>query len=121
LPGRRFFLARVLSVALIRAAGTGHFFVGEAEWLLLYRRTMKLLAARSAALFSVLSATVAQAHPGHDGHEGGDFTWDFSHLASHPLATLGCALVVSLAIWAGVSHLRARRLSAQSLRKSAAK
>jgi hydrogenase/urease accessory protein HupE len=99
----------------------GHFFVGEAERLLLYRRMMKSLSIRSAASLLLLSATVAQAHPGHDGHEGGDFTWDLGHLAAHPLATLGGALVVGLAIWAGLSHLRARRLSAQSLRKSAAK
>jgi hypothetical protein len=33
------------------------------------------------------TAGLAQAHPGHDGH---DFTWDFGHLAAYPGATLLC-------------------------------
>ncbi len=76
---------------------------------------------RSAVVFVVLSAAIVRAHPGHDGHEGGDFTWDFSHLAAHPLASAACLLIVGAALWAGVSHLRSRRVSAQSLRKSVAK
>ena len=78
---------------------------------------MKLSPVRFAALAFAFSAAVARAHPGHDGHEGGDFTWDFSHLASHPLATAACALIVGAALWAGVSHLRSRRASRAFLRK----
>ena len=78
---------------------------------------MKLSSARCAALVFAFSASVARAHPGHDGHEGGDFTWDFSHLASHPLATAACALIVGAALWAGVSHLRSRRASRAFSRK----
>ena len=40
---------------------------------------------------SLASAPVAFAHPGHDGHE---LTWDYGHLAAHPLATLGCFLTI---------------------------
>ena len=61
-------------------------------------------------------ATVASAHPGHDGHE---VTWDFEHLAAHPVATLGCAVVVGVAAWVLVSVLGARQTRLQSLRKSA--
>lgn len=78
---------------------------------------MKLFSARSAALAFALSAAIARAHPGHDGHEGGDFTWDFSHLASHPLATAACFLIVGAALWAGVSLLRSRRASRAVARK----
>ena len=78
---------------------------------------MKLPSARFAAIAFAFSAAVARAHPGHDGHEGGDFTWDFSHLASHPLATAACALIVVAALWAGVSHLRSRRASRAVSRK----
>ena len=42
----------------------------------------------------VLSSAVVQAHPGHDDHK---LTWDFSHLAAHPLATIGCLAVVAAA------------------------
>jgi len=78
---------------------------------------MKLFSVRSAALGFAFSAAIARAHPGHGGHEGGDFTWDFSHLASHPLATAACVLMVG----AAVGLLRSRRAGAQSLRKSVAK
>lgn len=63
-------------------------------------------------------ATVASAHPGHDGHE---VTWDFEHLAAHPLATVGCAVVVGVAAWVLVSVLGTRQTRLQSLRKSADK
>ena len=43
------------------------------------------------------SAGLAQAHPGHDGD---GLTWNFGHLAAHPLATLGCALVLVTGAWA---------------------
>jgi hydrogenase/urease accessory protein HupE len=72
---------------------------------------MKFSSAGLASLGFAVSAAVARAHPGHDGHEGGDFTWDFSHLASHPLATAACVLMVGAALWAGVSFLRTRRAS----------
>lgn len=40
---------------------------------------------------SLAAAPVAFAHPGHGGHE---LTWDYGHLAAHPIATLGCFLVI---------------------------
>ena len=42
-------------------------------------------------------AGIAQAHPGHDGHE---LTWDMQHLADHPIATVLCAALVTVAAWA---------------------
>ena len=38
----------------------------------------------------LLFPTLALAHP---GHEGDELTWDYQHLLSHPLATLGCFAV----------------------------
>ena len=38
---------------------------------------------------------VAQAHPGHDGHE---LTWDLGHLAAHPFATLLWVVLFSAGI-----------------------
>jgi hydrogenase/urease accessory protein HupE len=82
---------------------------------------MKTTFRRSLSLVTLGSfiAAVAQAHPGHDGHDHGGLTWDFGHLAAHPFATLGCvALLVALG-WAAWSHLRTDRVGApQSLRKS---
>ena len=52
-----------------------------------------------ATLFVTALPVVAVAHPGHDDH---DFTWDFSHLAAHPFATLGCVAVLAVSaviIW----------------------
>lgn len=45
----------------------------------------------------LLAPAIAMADPGHDGHE---MTWDLGHLAEHPLATIGCFLVVAAASWA---------------------
>jgi hypothetical protein len=39
----------------------------------------------------------ALAHPGHGDP---DFTWEFSHLAANPIATLGCVLVLAGGFWA---------------------
>lgn len=86
--------------------------------------TMKQLARRTLPLFGVFSAVaaVAQAHPGHEGHEGSSFTWDFSHLTSHPLATLVYLALLAVAVWAVRTRLRSRRsLQAQSLPKSTAR
>lgn len=47
------------------------------------------------------------AHPGHDGDH--DFTWDFSHLAAHPFATLFCGLILGISIYALVRSARSRR------------
>ncbi len=59
---------------------------------------MKLNSSRSllsaAAFFAI--ASFAQAHPGHDGH---DFTWDFSHLAAYPDATILCLGVLGALVW----------------------
>ncbi|MEO6003467.1 MAG: hypothetical protein ABIZ04_01895 [Opitutus sp.] len=54
---------------------------------------------RSALIATVLVAlpSLAHAHPGHDDH---DITWDFTHLISHPFATLGCLAVLGGAVWA---------------------
>jgi len=64
----------------------------------------------------IVSATLAHAHPGHDGHE---LTWDLSHLADHPLATVACFAFVSVASWVGWRLLRRdATLRVQSLRGS---
>jgi len=47
------------------------------------------------------TAALAQAHPGHGDH---DFTWDFTHLATHPVATFLCFGLFAAAVW-GVSKL----------------
>lgn len=52
----------------------------------------------------LLFPTLALAHP---GHEGDELTWDYQHLVSHPLATLGCFAV--LAVGAGVVYLVAHQ------------
>jgi hydrogenase/urease accessory protein HupE len=60
---------------------------------------MKLNSSRSlfsAAVF-LATASLVQAHPGHDGH---DFTWDFSHLAAYPDATILCIGVLGALGWA---------------------
>ncbi len=63
----------------------------------------------AAAVLPVLAA-VAQAHPGHDGHEGGgEFTWDFSHLAAHPFATAAFVAVVGALSWGVVKSIRRER------------
>lgn len=48
-----------------------------------------------AALF-LATAALAQAHPGHDGHE---LTWDLDHLTAHPGATIVCFGVLGLIAW----------------------
>jgi hydrogenase/urease accessory protein HupE len=77
--------------------------------------TMKPLRLRVLALTTSLLAapSLALAHPGHDGDHG--LTWEFSHLAAHPFATVLCGAVLVTAV-IGVAWL-ARH---QSLRKSAA-
>lgn len=62
------------------------------------------------------SASVALAHPGHDGH---DLTWDFQHLAANPVATLLCAVVIAGAVWGLSVGLGAFATRRQSLRRSA--
>lgn len=62
---------------------------------------MKPTFARGFALAFVWVAlsSWAHAHPGHDDHE---LTWDFGHLAAHPLATLagfGVLLTVGIVGW----------------------
>lgn len=62
------------------------------------------------------AAGAVHAHPGHDGHE---LTWDLSHLADHPLATI-CSFAVVIAIgWSGWLLLRRGATQrVQSLRAS---
>lgn len=59
------------------------------------------------ALALTLAPAAALAHPGHDGDHG--FTWDFSHLAAHPLATIACLTVLCTAVWAVVRMVRSNR------------
>jgi hydrogenase/urease accessory protein HupE len=47
-------------------------------------------------LLLLATASLAQAHPGHDGHE---LTWDLRHLAAHPGATILCFSVIAIATW----------------------
>jgi len=58
-------------------------------------RMFSFLSLRLIALAVVLPA-VAQAHPGHDGHE---LTWDLGHLAAYPGATLLWTLAFAAGIW----------------------
>jgi hydrogenase/urease accessory protein HupE len=70
----------------------------------LFRRLLPLVAV------SNLIASVALAHPGHDGHEGGgEFAWDFTHLGAHPVATLACVVVFGVAAWMLVARFSAVR------------
>jgi hydrogenase/urease accessory protein HupE len=81
---------------------------------------MNNLLRRASGHVAVVTAliSVARAHPGHDGHEGGgEFTWDFSHLVSHPLATVaGIALMGWFAVVL-LNRLDVRR-EVQTFRKS---
>ena len=56
---------------------------------------MKPSFARLASLALLVSAPRLLAHPGHDGHE---LTWDLGHLAAHPVATVGCLVVLGAAV-----------------------
>jgi hypothetical protein len=47
------------------------------------------------ALIALLPS-LAQAHPGHDG---GEVTWDFTHLAAHPFATMGWLVAIGGVAW----------------------
>ncbi len=78
---------------------------------------MKTLSARLSllAIGFMAAAGTARAHPGHDGHE---LTWDFSHLAQHPVATISCAMVVGAGVAVLVHALGLRRMRGQSLRVS---
>lgn len=67
---------------------------------------MKMSVRRVALLATLLAPASAFAHPGHEGDH--DFTWTFSHLVDHPLATLSCFALIAtgaliawrLATWA---------------------
>jgi hypothetical protein len=61
---------------------------------------------------------VARAHPGHDGHE---LTWDFGHLAAHPLATLAWLTLFSAAIWGAVKLVRSSAASSGTVMKHSEK
>jgi hypothetical protein len=81
---------------------------------------MKNSARRLALLATIFSAlaSLARAHPGHDG--GHELTWDLSHLAAHPAATALWALVLAAAAWGGARLAVALAERVQSFRKSAA-
>ncbi|HWA11292.1 MAG TPA: hypothetical protein VG838_17775 [Opitutaceae bacterium] len=72
-----------------------------------------------AGLFA-LFPSLALAHPGHGGHE---VTWDFRHLAAHPLATLGCFAVLAAGAWCALQLAKWGGLVPQEIRSddSAAK
>lgn len=60
---------------------------------------MKSHRLRFLLLTAVFAAPViAHAHPGHDGDH--DFTWDFDHFVTHPLATIACVTIVAAGGWA---------------------
>jgi hypothetical protein len=48
-------------------------------------------------LAALLAPALAQAHPGHDGDH--ELVWDFQHLASRPLATIECIVLVTAGAW----------------------
>jgi hypothetical protein len=58
---------------------------------------MKFTSRRLAATIAALAlAPLVHAHPGHDDP---DLTWDFSHMAAHPGATVVCLAVLGVAAW----------------------
>lgn len=59
---------------------------------------MKTFSLRLVAPTAVFLATaaLAQAHPGHDGH---NFTWDFTHLVDHPDTTILFIGVLGAVAW----------------------
>jgi len=59
-----------------------------------------------------VSGAVAFAHPGHD--DGHELTWDLGHLSAHPLASVLCVVVLTMAGGIVVGALR-RRQRAQRL------
>jgi hydrogenase/urease accessory protein HupE len=65
---------------------------------------ISLLRGSIVALIVLATSQLVRAHPGHDDHE---LTWDFSHLAAHPVATLSCGVVllsIGLAGWWLLRH-----------------
>jgi hydrogenase/urease accessory protein HupE len=97
------------------------FAAGGLERALLAIPAMKSTLRRVVSLAAVVlaAAPLLRAHPGHDGDHG--LTWDFTHVANHPLVTLGWT-VVAIAVL-GAAWWLARRLTqptVQSLRGSAA-
>ena len=61
-------------------------------------------------LLCLLTTVSAQAHPGHEGHEdGGDFTWTYSHVTAHPLASVLWVGAGVLLVWLGRRVLDAQQ------------
>ena len=58
-------------------------------------RTLLRSSSVAAALIALLPS-LAHAHPGHDG---GEVTWDFTHLAAHPYATMGWLVAIGGVAW----------------------
>lgn len=114
----RFHAAQTLFYNAVRLTAGGVSFcavrTGWVERLLLSLITMKTSCVRPifAATALLATASAAFAHPGHEGDHG--LTWEFSHLAAHPVATVLCGAVLLTAV-AGVAWLA----RSQSLRKSA--
>ena len=72
------------------------------------------LAARALIAAAASLPVAARAHPGHDGDH--DFTWEFGHLVDHPIATLGCCLVIAAGVWTAGRVMRRRAEAARKLR-----
>ena len=67
------------------------------------------------AIGFLATAGLVHAHPGHEGHE---LTWDLSHLADHPLATLACfSLMFAAGLGGWLMLRRGATLRVQSLRE----
>lgn len=65
---------------------------------------MKPIRILALAVFTL--PVLAHAHPGHEGQE---LTWNFDHLAAHPVATLLCFGVLALGGWASWRLMRPSR------------
>ncbi|MCX6955772.1 MAG: hypothetical protein NTV51_26810 [Verrucomicrobia bacterium] len=59
------------------------------------------------------TAALAQAHPGHGDH---DFTWDFTHLAANPGATILCFGLLAAVAWGVLKLTRPSTPSLQPIR-----
>ena len=62
-------------------------------------------------------AGAAQAHPGHDGHE---LTWEFRHLAQHPVVALGLGFMLAMGAAGIWQLLRLGRIAREDIERAAA-
>lgn len=72
-------------------------------------KTTSLIRNFASSAAALMVASVAHAHPGHDGDHGGGLTWDFTGGALHPLGGLDHLLaMVAVGLWAAQLGGRAR-------------